>query len=197
MGGKEMVSATKYFFTVSTSVFTLFFICSCSLLPQPDNIPVCYYDLGIPEQAELSAGKVVTVLPFSSLSGERFRMVQRTKFLLENDDNNKWQMPPGSLVTKYLTLFFRQDLSSGGNTARSITLGGTVTAFENDGENAVLGLVYRITFPGVDSQRRVAVQRNILIKEKLLNNKPASFASAMAKAMKKAAECMVKDINSK
>ncbi|MBO5761089.1 MAG: hypothetical protein J6S53_06055 [Lentisphaeria bacterium] len=188
-----VLSAAKFFF----SVCFLVIFCSCRFLPEPGNERTHYYDLGIPERAQLAAGTRVTVLPFTVLSGERFRMVERKQFLLENDDCNKWQMPPGSLVTKYLTLYFRQNLSAPGKATRNIIVGGTVTAFENDGKNAILGLVYRITFPEIKGTKSTPVSRNILIEEKLLNGSPASFACAMSKAMGKAAQYIVKDIENK
>lgn len=191
-------------FFVRKLFYTLFFTAlifgtsSCSLLPQPANIPTNYYDLGIPEKAIACSRGIITVQPFNSLSGERFRMVRRNGYILINDDDNKWQMPPGSLVTKYLTLTFRDTAKTDLQNKANITLSGSVTAFEADEDEAILGILYRIKYyPKKFGAPEWNIERSVLIKEKISGNTPADFAAAMTKALEKAANMIIKDIDTK
>lgn len=179
-------------------ISVLFGCCSCSLLPQPANSPTTYYDLGIPEKVLSSPKGEIHVLPFNSLSGERFRMVRRNGYILINDNDNKWQMPPGSLVTKYLTLTFRDTAKPDLRNRANITLSGSVTAFEADEDEAILGILYRIKYlPENFSSPKWNIERSVLIKEKISGNTPADFAAAMTKALEKTAKMIIKDIDTK
>ena len=181
------------FFAVS-----MFFLYGCASLFSTANVPACYYDLGLPEKISASYAGNICVEPFTSLSGEKFRMVRRKGNMLYNDNYNKWQMSPGALVTKYFTLAFRTDEKKNAGKKTDILLGGEVTAFEESGGQAVLGLSYHIaSVPGKDGGQKWKRKRSILIKEKIRGNTPGDFASAMSRAMENASEIIIKDIDSK
>lgn len=182
-----------------TAFFCLiFFCCSCSILPAPQKVSIHYYDLGIPSKIFSSTKGNISVRPFVSFSGERFRMVRRKGNLLYNDDNNKWQMPPGSLVTKYLTLSYRSEGKAAKNIRPDIMVGGKVTAFEMDNDTAILGISYHVRMPAKkDGTAGKSWERNILIREKCAGKSAADYASGMSKAMAKAAKMIIEDINSK
>ena len=169
----------------------------CSFFKQ-ESVPTCYYDLGIPGNTLSSPRGDIIVQPFGSLSGERYRMMWRKGHLLYGDDENKWQMPPGSLVTKYLTLAFRTSNKSSRTEKPNVFLDGRVTAFEADGDCAVLGLLYRVSAPMENGARgRITWlrDRSILLREKLPSRTPEAFAAAMTKAMEKATKIILQDID--
>lgn len=172
-------------------------LCGCNLLPEPNENVTRYFDLGLPAKTLKAASGNVIIIPFSSSSGERYRMVYRKNNLLCGDDNNKWQMPPGSLVTKYLTLAF-SDTGTGRNAGNNRNiLSGNVTAFEADKGDAVLGLRYKIRKEVSGRKAAVTAERSLLLREKIRENTPSGFAAAMGRAAEKAALLILRDIDSK
>ena len=191
------VSSCAFFMGALSCI--LLFCGGCSLFQQ-ESVPTCYYDLGIPGNTLSSPRGDIIVQPFGSLSGERYRMMWRKGHLLYGDDENKWQMPPGSLVTKYLTLAFRTSNKSSRTEKPNVFLDGKVTAFEADGDCVVLGLLYRVSAPMENGARgRITWlrDRSILLREKMRGKTPEDFASAMTKAMEKASGIILKDIDGK
>ena len=172
-------------------------LCGCSFLPEPAENVTRYFDLGLPAKTLKAASGSVTVLPFSSSSGDRYRMVYRKDNLLCGDDNNKWQMPPGSLITKYLTLAFSDSGADRSTGNIRYTLSGSVTAFEADKGDAVLGLRYKIRKELSGGKTAEVIERSLFLREKIRGNAPSDFASAMGRAAEKAALLILKDIDSK
>ena len=189
----------KTVFSACAVAAVLLSCAGCSFFEQ-ESVPTCYYDLGIPGKTLSSPRGDIIVQPFGSLSGERYRMVWRKGHLLFGDDENKWQMPPGSLVTKYLTLVFRTSDKVSRPEKPNVFLDGKVTAFEADGDCAVLGLLYRVSAPMENGARgRITWlrDRSILLREKMQGKTPEDFASAMTKAMEKASGIILNDIDGK
>ena len=172
-------------------------LCGCSLLPEPAENVTRYFDLGLPAKTLKAAYGNVTILPFTSSSGERYRMVYRKNNLLCGDDNNKWQMPPGSLITKYLTLAFSDSGADRNPGNIRNTLSGSVTAFEADKGDAVLGLRYKIRKDFSGRKAAAVIERSLFLREKIKENTPSGFASAMGRAAEKAALLILRDIDSK
>ena len=180
----------------SVSICAVFF-CGCSLLPEPAVNVTKYYDLGIPAKTFSAENGDITVQPFTSSSGDRYRMISRKGNLLSGDDNNKWQMPPGSLLTKYLTLTFSRDPSVRRSGDTQNILSGNVVAFEADRGEAVLGLRYKIRKFSGKKETPEVISKSLMLREKIKENTPESFASAMSRAAERAAMLILKDINGK
>ena len=183
-----------FFFSVCTAAV---FFCGCNLLPEPAENVTRYFDLGLPAKTLKASGGSVTVLPFTSSSGERYRMVYRKNNLLCDDDDNKWQMPPGSLITKYLTLIFSDAGTVRKDGKCQNFLSGNVTAFEADKGDAVLGLRYRIRRESGSGNADKVINRSLLLREKIKGDSASDFASAMGRAAERAAELILRDIDSK
>ena len=90
----------------AAALLPLLAACSVSLLPQTDFTEPKTYDLASPVPFE-SLPFIVEVDAFSSECSGRFKMVFR------EDDNqigidefNRWSMPPGAMLTKYLAARF-------------------------------------------------------------------------------------------
>lgn len=169
----------------------LVFCAACSIFPEPKQTETTYYDLTVPDRIALP--EPVEILPFASVTGERFRMACREKdnIVLANDFH-KWVQPPGSLLTKYLKLAFRNEPSDPGKpTAPSLVISGTVLLFEMRDGYAEMGVYFQIQY---GAQGKVA--KTIMIREKLADSTPARFAEAMSKAANRfalilAEECTV------
>ena len=162
----------------------------CSIFPSPEVTVAQYYDLSIPEKLS-TYGKNVEVLPFSSNSGDRYKMVLRNQNRIESTENCKWILPPGSLMTKYLRLAFR---SEPGDTRKNgtVILSGSISAFESENDSAILGLTYKLRMTGKTPEKEIS--RTILLREKFAKTAPEEFAAAMSKAAKKAAESIAADL---
>lgn len=165
-------------------------LASCNIFPSPEVAVSRYYDLSIPERVPLD-GKNVLVLPFASNSGDRYKMALREGNSIRSSEASKWIMPPGSLMTKYLRLAFRSEPGMR-QSRQEITLSGTVSAFESQKGEAILGLTYKLR-PSVGTGMK-EFSRTILLREKFEGSSAEAFAAAMSKAAEKAAESIAADI---
>lgn len=177
---------------VRSLVFTgvLCLLSGCSIFPSPEVTLTQYYDLSIPEKLS-TYGKNVEVLPFSSNSGDRYKMALRNRNRIESTENCKWILPPGSLMTKYLRLTFRSEPGAAREKG-TILLSGSVSAFESENGSAILGLTYKLRTIGRTPEKEIC--RTILLREKFAEAAPEEFASAMSKAAEKAAESIASDL---
>ena len=82
--------------------------CSFSLIPQSDFTETRTFDLAIPESlGELPF--IVDVDAFSSECASRYKLVFREEAnRIEIDQFNRWSMPPGAMLTKYLGARFAE-----------------------------------------------------------------------------------------
>ncbi len=155
----------------------LVFCAACSIFPEPQQTETFYYDLTVPDRIALP--KPVEILPFASITGERFRMACREKGnIIRANEFHKWVQTPGTLMTKYLRLAFRNEPGDSGNpTTDFIQISGTVLLFEMDNGFAELGVRYQIQYGP-----QAKINKTIMIREKLAGNTPVQFAEAMSRA---------------
>lgn len=163
-------------------------ITGCSILPEPRQSSIEYYDLIPPKQVR---SLPVDVEQFVTFSGERQRMIRRSRNIyVESSDFHKWMQPAGPLLTRYLRLAFRsQLLHQPVNRDQCVILSGEVLSFERNGDNAVLGIRYQLKYD------RTTYSKTVLIKEKMDGSRPAAFAEAMSRAAERFAGTVAAEIS--
>ena len=189
-------STLRFFCAVLPAV--LLAAAGCSIFPTPDTTETFYYDLGIPDRCDTDFR--IEVLPFSSMTNERFRMAARGKDnVIHGQEFHKWAQTPGPLVTKYLRLAYRDASNERNSSAPTAAkpediylLGGTVLVFESDRGEAKLGLRYTISWGKTGDKNTVI--RTVLVTEKILNDTPGAFANAMSRAVAKVSDMILDDI---
>lgn len=175
----------------------LFLMPGCSIFPTPAHTQTAYYDLAIPERA--AAGHMIEVAQFSTMTAERYRMAERgADNRISGREFHKWVQTPGPLITKYLRLAFRNDAGAftydrSGKESDLFTVSGSVLIFEQEKNEAKLGLRYMISH-GNPGEKDTAV-RTILITEKMTGSGADAFAAAMSKAAWKASGLILSDID--
>ena len=164
-------------------------LCSsgCSILPEPRQSSIDYFDLRPPKQIQ---SLPVDVDQFVTSSGERQRMLRRSRDIyMESSDFHKWVQPAGLLLTRYLRLAFRNPLQNQPvNRDRCVILSGEVLAFERNGDNAMLGVRYLLKYD------RKTYAKTVLITEKIDGSRPAAFAEAMSRAAERFAGTVAAEI---
>jgi len=166
----------------------LVFCAACSIFPDPEQTETSYYDLDIP--ARIVMEKPVEVVPFSTITGERFRMAYREEGnIVRGNEFHKWVQTPGAMVTKYLRLTFRDDPNEKSRNAQyTLDISGSVLLFEVLDDYAELGVRYKIQYGS-----REKIFKTILIREKLTEKTPRHFAAAMSKAANQFALLLAKE----
>lgn len=169
----------------------LLFCAACSIFPEPKQTETLYYDLTVPDRIALPGP--VEILPFASVTGERFRMACREKNnIIHANDFHKWVQPPGSLLTKYLKLAFRNEPSDSRKQGTTpLLISGTVLLFEMRDGYAELGVYYQIQYGTQDK-----INKTIMIREKLADSTPSQFAEAMSKAASRFALILAEESSS-
>ena len=159
----------------------------CSILPEPRQSRIEYFDLRQPKQVR---SLPVEVEPFVTSSGERQRMLRRSSgIFMESSDFHKWMQPVGPLLTRYLRLAFRNQLQNQPvNRDRCVILSGEVLSFERNGDKAVLGVHYQLKY------ERVTYAKTVLITEKMDGSRPAAFAEAMSRTAERFAATVADEI---
>lgn len=160
---------------VMTALSAAVCLAGCSILPEPRQGRIEYFDLKPPAQLK---SPPVEVEQFVTFSGERSRMVRRKRdIFVESSDFYKWAQSPGALLTRYLRLAFRTSLQSPASVReKCVIVRGEVLTFEMNGENAVLGVRYQLKY---GSQ---AYCKTVLLTEKMKGSSPSAFAEAMSRA---------------
>lgn len=160
----------------------------CSILPEPRQSSIDYFDLRPPKQIQ---SLPVDVEQFVTSSGERQRMLRRSRGIyMESSDFHKWVQASGPLLTRYLRLAFRNQLQNQPvDRDRCVILSGEVLSFERNGENAVLGVRYQLKY-----DRRIYA-KTVLITEKMDGSRPAAFAEAMSRAAERFAGTVAAEIS--
>ncbi|OQA85861.1 MAG: hypothetical protein BWY31_01628 [Lentisphaerae bacterium ADurb.Bin242] len=166
----------------------LVFCAACSIFPEPEQTETFYYDLTVPKQIALP--KPVEIIPFSSVTGERFRMACREKEnIVRANEFHKWVQTPGSMLTKYLRLAFRNEPGDIGKSAPdSLLISGTVLLFEMRDGYAELAVRYQIQYGAKDK-----INKTIMIREKLAGSTPTQFAEAMSKTAERFALLLARE----
>jgi len=163
---------------------------SCSLLPSPRYNGPKLYDIGVPETYP-DLPYTLTVLPFTTDTSARYKMLYRVgENQLETDEYNRWTLPPGSMLTKYLSVSFKPtgpDLPKAKRPA--FILSGKILFFEADlTKNAVrLTVEYRIERENTSADEKPFTS-SFSILEPLPNNSPDEIANAMGRAVKQFAD---------
>ena len=165
---------------ILSAVFCGMVLSGCSLLSEPDQSAIEYYDLKQPDRL----GAVpVTVEQFANFSGERQRMIRRkNETEIKSSDFHKWMQSPGGLLTRYLRLAFRNDDNDNlFQSSSPVILSGEVLTFEVNQNHAELGVRYRL------QRGRKKFSKTVLIQEKLDGKGPKAFSLAMSKAAERLA----------
>ena len=174
-------------FAGSAVIAAAVFSCGCSLLSEPRQTRIAYYDLKPPEKL---SSLPVEVEQFVTFSGERQRMLRRKHDTsVVSSDFNKWMQSPGSLLTRYLRLTFRRNLSDPSYSGeQAVVIRGEVLIFEICGGNAVLGVRYQLKYD------RQTYSKTVVIKEKMSSDCAEAFAEAMSKAASRFAGTVAAEI---
>ncbi len=170
-------------FALTAVVSSVMLLCGCSLMTTPSQSSIEYYDLVRPEKID---SVPVNVEQFASFSGERQRMISRKdETAIKSSDFNKWLQSPGSMLTRYLLLTFRND--TGENILKNsdpVNVRGEVLVFEVNGGYAELGVRYHIRY------RKVSLTKTVLIREKLERRGAEAFSLAMSRAASRFAQML-------
>ncbi len=160
---------------LSAAVSGIMLLCGCSLMSPPAQSSIEYYDLVRPEKID---SVPIEVEQFASFSGERQRMAHRKdETVIKSSDFNKWIQSPGSMLTRYLRITFRNE--TGDSILKNtdpVTVRGEVLIFEVNNGFAELGVRYQMRY------RKVSLSKTVLIKEKLERRGAEAFARAMSRA---------------
>ena len=161
-------------------------VLSACLFSQPEQSDIVYYDLMQPKKI---ASVPLDVAQLVSFSGERQRMARRDHGTrINGSDFHKWVQTPGSLLTRYLQLAFRNEASDDpAKLADPVELRGEVLSFEIDGDDAVLGVRYHLR------RGRHSFSKTVLIREKMERPDPECFPPAMSRAADRLAQFIAAD----
>lgn len=168
--------------------------CSFSLIPSTEYIEQGTFDLASPAPFE-SLPFIVEVDAFSNECSGRFKMVFR------EDDNqiyvdefNHWSMPPGAMVTKYLSARFASATGNRNRTEKPVfELDGTVLNCElNKPKKQVDLMVHYFIVEQGDENFKITGTENYRIPVK--DTSAESFADGMNEAVSKLADQIVTDL---
>ena len=150
-------------------------VCGCSLLPEPRQSAIEYYDLKPPAAIR---SVPLDVEQFATFTGERQRMMTReNETTVKGSDFYKWNQSPGAMLTRYLRLAFRKQLQDPAVDRKdTVILGGEVLTFERRDNTGVLGVRFHLKY-----QRQV-YSKTVEIAVEMKKHSPAAFAEAMSTA---------------
>ena len=165
--------------------------CSVSLVPHADYTEPKTFDLVSPSPFD-ELPFIVDVDAFSTECSGRFKMVFREDMnQIRVDEFNRWSMPPGAMLTKYLAARFATPPGDQDRTARPVfVLDGTVLTCEMNttAKQVDLMIHYFIVEPGNESFRITGTEDyNITVDD----TSAEAFADGMNKAAAKFADQVV------
>lgn len=170
-------------FALPMTVSGVMLLCGCALMSAPAQSSIEYFDLVRPEKID---SVPINVEQFASFSGERQRMIRRkNETSIQSSDFNKWLQSPGSMLTRYLLLTFRND--TGENILKNadpVTVRGEILVFEVNKDHAELGVRYHMRY------RKVSLTKTVLIREKLEHRGAEAFSLAMSRAANRFAQML-------
>lgn len=167
--------------------------CNINLVPPTDYTDPTTYDLASP--APLAGLPFsVDVETFSSECAGRFKMVFRNdENQISVDEYNRWSMPPGAMLTKYLSARFADAPGSAAqDQAKTLfSLDGTVLVCELNAQKKQVSLMvhYIITEPPEDTFKISGTESYSIPVE---NASAEAFAEGMNKAAEQFADQVVK-----
>ena len=135
---------------------------------------------------------MVNVETFSSECAGRFKMVFREdENRISVDEYNRWSMPPGAMLTKYLSARFAAVPDSAGHAKTLFSLDGTVLVCELNAQKKHVSLMvhYIITEPPEDEFKLSGTESYSIPVE---NVSAEAFAEGMNKAAAQFADEVVK-----
>ena len=102
------------------ALFPFFAACNVNLIPPTDFTGPRTFDLASPEPLE-TLSYIVDVESFSNECSGRFKMVFREDASqIEVDEYNRWSMPPGAMLTKYLAARFAAQTGNQGRAGKPV-----------------------------------------------------------------------------
>ncbi len=135
----------------AAALIPLFAACSVNLIPPTDYTDPRTFDLISPSPLE-GLPFIVEVDAFSNECSGRFKMVFREETnRISVDEYNRWSMPPGAMLTKYLAARFAAPSNNQGRAKKPVfELDGSVLACELNRTTKEVDLMihYFIVEPG-------------------------------------------------
>jgi len=165
--------------------------CHINLIPETEFSDPKTFDLASPAPVT-GLPFVVNVETFSSECAGRFKMVFRSdKNRISVDEYNRWSMPPGAMLTKYLSARFAAVPDASDQAKPLFSLDGTVLVCELNMQKKQVSLMvhYIITEPPEDTFKLSGTESYSIPVE---NVSAESFAEGMNKAAAQFADEVVK-----
>ena len=137
---------------LAAAAASLLAACHFNLIPETDYSDPKTFDLASPAPVT-DLPFAVDVETFSSECAGRFKMVFREdENRISVDEYNRWSMPPGAMLTKYLSARFAAAPDSAGRAKTLFSLDGTVLVCELNAQKKQVSLMihYIITEPPED-----------------------------------------------
>lgn len=170
------------------------FLASChiNLIPETDFSDPKTFDLASPTPVT-GLPFAVDVETFSSECAGRFKMVFREdENRISVDEYNRWSMPPGAMITKYLSARFAAAPGSTQDHAKPLfSLDGTVLVCELNAQKKQVSLMihYIITEPPEDTFKLSGTESYSIPVEDV---SAEAFAEGMSKAAEQFSDHVVK-----
>lgn len=175
----------------AAALLPLLAACKFSVLPPTDYTDPVTFDLSSPAPLD-TLPFIVEVESFSNECSGRYKMVFREDAnRITVDEYNRWSMPPGAMITKYLAARFASPPGKQDKAAKPIfTLDGSVLTCElhRSAKHVDLMIHYFIVEPGNETFRITGTEDyNIPIDDTTAE----AFAEGAAKAASKFADRVV------
>ena len=177
----------------AVALLPLFAACSFSVIPPAEYTETRTFDLASPDPAG-DLPFVVDVETFSNECSGRYKMVVREDAnRIDVDDYNRWAMPPGAMLTKYLAAKFaaEPDNRRGQTDKPTFILDGSVLNCEMDKTKKQVDLLvhFFIIQPGSNSSFRITGTEDCVVSVK--ETTAEAFADGLNKAAEKFADRVV------
>ena len=181
----------RFLIWCAAALLPLFAACNVNVIPPTDFTETRTFDLSAPEPLE-TLPFIVDVESFSNECSGRFKMVFREDgSRIEVDEYNRWSMPPGAMLTKYLAARFAAQTGNQGRAGKPVfVLDGSVLNCEMNRpkKQADLMVHFFIVEQGDDSFRITGTQDYAIPVEEATAE---AFADGMNKAAAQLADHIV------
>ena len=175
----------------TVALLPLFAACNVSLVPQTEYTEPKTFDLVSPTPLD-ELPFIVEVDAFSTECSGRFKMVFREEAnRISVDEYNRWSMPPGAMLTKYLAARFAVPSNNQGREKKPVfELDGSVLACELNKATMEVDLMihYFIVEPGEEDFKITGTESYSIRVEEAT---PEAFADGVTKAAVKFADHIV------
>ena len=110
----------RFLIWCAAALLPLFAACNVNVIPPTDFTETRTFDLSAPEPLE-TLPFIVDVESFSNECSGRFKMVFREDASqIDVDEYNRWSMPPGAMLTKYLAARFAAQTGNQGRAGKPV-----------------------------------------------------------------------------